>query len=231
MRKMWINKQGCLRTEEYGKRARAAQEGKVIYYLNQTRTESGYTTTYVDIWLCGAKLPTLDYLIEGCVDNRAGYENQRVADALREAFKGAKATGFTRADTSMVARAAKAAVSFQWYDQGVLDPDDRYCEPHFDFGHELPRIEGGLKLVKRIERQWRRRFPGARPFTNPEDLVEVLRRLRAVELVHWEYKYDGSAGFSGSTLLYCSAEKLSRSRRPSVHDMETVIPQGNHNGV
>jgi hypothetical protein len=193
----------------------------MLYYRCYDATECGFTTTYIDVWLCGSKLPTIEEQIEGCIDNRAGYQDQHTANKLREVFELARYNGFTRADTSMLYRAAKASVAFQHY-RGDTDPNDRYCDPWFDLGRELPRIEGGLKLVKRLQRMWNRRFPGTRPFDSPEATVEVLKRLRAVELEVLQH----ANAVPGGTRLFCSKEKVSRPPRPSVHDMQTVVPCG-----
>lgn len=198
----------------------------MLYYRCYDHTEFGFTITYVDIWLCGNKLPSIEEQIEGCIDNRAGYQDQQTADRLRELFELARDKGFTRADTSMLGRAAKATIVLQHY-RGDTDPDDRYCDPWFDLGRELPRIEGGLKLVKRLERMWKRVYPEYRPFTSPGGIVAVLKRLRAVEIELIEHVN----AVPGGIRLFCTREKVSHPRRPSVHDMETVVPGGSHDGA
>ncbi|MFQ5339994.1 MAG: hypothetical protein ACE5F6_00450 [Anaerolineae bacterium] len=191
----------------------------MLYYLCHDVTEFGFTTTYIDVWLCGSKLSTIEELIEGCIDNRADYATQHTADNLRQVFELAKEKGYTRADTSMVGCAAKATIGLQHY-QGYTDPDDRYCEPWFDLGRQLPRIKGGLKLVKRLQRMWKRVYPEYRPFTSPRGIVAVLKRLRAVKIELLEHVN----AVPGGVVLHCTREKVSRQRRPSVHDMETVAP-------
>jgi hypothetical protein len=188
----------------------------MLYYRRYVMAEYGFAITYIDVWLCGKKLPSIEEQIEGCVDNRAGYQDQQTADKLRTVFELAREQGYTRADTSMLYRAAKASIAFQHY-WGDTDPDDKYCDPWFDLGRELPRIEGGLKLVKRLQRMWTRRFPGTRPFSSPEGTVEVLRRLRAVEIERVSFE-------KADEQLFCTREKVNRPSRPSVHDMETVVP-------
>jgi hypothetical protein len=183
----------------------------MIYFMSYDKEEYGYKTTTVVVWLCGDRLPTLDYLIEGCVDNRAGYGSLLVAERLRKLFEEAKSQGYTRGETSLVTRyTAKVAFHFQHYRE---DGDSKqYCSPSLDIGSDWPRMDRSHKLVKRLERAWKNIWI-RRVFDNPQDLITVLKRLRAAPL-------DYLSWVNTSMVLYVSREKV---RKPEACNRTSAV--------
>jgi hypothetical protein len=183
----------------------------MLYYNIYDREEFGYTTTYVYVWLCGDKLPTLDHLIEGCINNWAGYGSLLVADKFRIAFEDAKAQGFTRGDTSMLYRTARVRFCFQHYKDEHPNAGLQYCDPWVEVSNEWPRLERDYGLVRRLERAWKRYIPHSRVFGTPKELIEVLKRLRAAEITLFPCR--------DSEVVYVTREKLSRPR-PRVEETD-----------
>ena len=178
----------------------------MLYYTRFTRTEDGFSTTYINVWLCGAKIPTVASQIDGCIGNKAGYRPARGAETMILCYEAARDAGFTRATSSMLGSAAFATICYLHYQPSKDgEPLEKlYCSPTLKLGDELPEIERATKLVKRLIRMERKVASDSCPLADPERVITVLKRLRAVEITMLHL--GGSC-----PSLYCTREKINKS--------------------
>jgi hypothetical protein len=122
---------------------------------------------------------------------------------MRSYYESARDRGFTHSTSSMLGSAAYATIVYLHH-QPPKDGEPQgkmYCSPTFRLGDELPEIERALKLAKRLERMERKFFPDNCPLADPERVITVLKRLRAVEIT--VLRLGGSC-----PSLYCTREKI-----------------------
>jgi hypothetical protein len=108
-----------------------------------THTDSsGYVHTVISINYCYVE--KLTDLLEGTVDNKAGYGDAESAVAIGVELQGLLDEGYkTRLTTSM--SGLNIRLSYLHYNDG-------YCEPNVSVGENFGVMENGMKFLKRLGR-------------------------------------------------------------------------------
>lgn len=168
-----------------------------LYFSRIERTEYSYLSSYIHVWDREA-LPTVESQIEGCVDNRAGYGTPEAAQRMLARYTHVQQLGYTHSDQTMtLASVAFVGVKFEHL-RHHDHPTQRYYSARYDLGDELHRIKSGLKLAERLERAERKYYPDSYRMEDADQLVAVLRRLRAKQVDVVECDSSSVVG-----LLYC----------------------------
>lgn len=149
--------------------------------------EHGYRFTEICIRQCYVN--SVQEQLDGCVDNKAGYQSLEIAQFAAAKFGKILAAGY-ESTYSPVTYGLEITIRFQHYVNRDGEADG-YCDPHFDtVGKGFSGMEKGMKFLRKLGStvEKLRAEPGDDPrkvsshtFESPERLVTALRKLKIVE--------------------------------------------------
>lgn len=150
--------------------------------------EQGYRFTEICIRQCYVN--SVQEQLDGCVDNKAGYQSLEIAQFAAAKFGKVLAAGH-ESTYSPVTYGLEITIRFQHYvnRDGVADG---YCDPNFDtVGKGFSGMEEGMKFLRKLGKtvEKLRAEPGNNPrevsshtFESPERIITALRKLKIVEI-------------------------------------------------
>lgn len=153
-------------------------------------SDNGYNFT--EIHIRESYVRSVEKQIDGCVDNKAGYQSFAIAQRQEAKFRRILAAGHVSIYDS-VHYGLEATIRFQHY----VNPEgkaDGYCDPTFDsLGRDFGAIEKGVKFLRKLGNtiEKLRTEAGSAPrkvssisFQSPERLIAALVKLKAVEITY-----------------------------------------------
>jgi hypothetical protein len=148
-----------------------------IFFRTWTGHEHGYDKTFVRVYR--SKAQSVDELIEGCIDNKAGYGDVSAAARIREQYQTVKDAGYLAiVDTPLY----EPSVTLAW----LHSTYGSYCRPHVSAGDTFESIEMGMTLLRHIAKRARKygehpniQGPGrALDIQHPEAVLKALKAMK-----------------------------------------------------
>lgn len=154
----------------------AAPKWKFAYEV-KTTTEHVYKHTHITVFARSDApiMESIDSLIEGCIDNKAGYASDEVAAQCKERYE-----AFKRQRVTAILAMGTEWLQYTWQHYG----QDQYCQVNI----KLPSQPGELAASYRVHQYlMRRMFKAAHDYRarashDPAHLLRVLANRKAVEL-------------------------------------------------
>lgn len=175
------------------------------WYLHEQYGERPYTHTRIWVYSTLANAepcpeqPLAD-MLELCVDNKAGYESQAIADRQRQRLLSLHSQGYAACvDTLWIPR-----VHLDWLHHP--DPTLRYCEAEITFSTRDRDLQRDLDFWRRFRAAVIRANEGRtyQAFQAPDAVLRALAKMRATRI------YTATAeGFGTSD--YCTRETTNES--------------------
>jgi len=145
---------------------------KKLVYRKSNRSEHGYN--YTDVHVSRVEMCTLQYAIEGCVDNKAGYGDPEVAKELEVEFRKALEQGYTH----IYQYNDNFSATYSW----MHASSGGYCECKVTESRQ--NYKGLLEAAHLWERAAKKYRPGHPPhnysFEDPSVFCDTLDKLGAI---------------------------------------------------
>jgi hypothetical protein len=114
-------------------------------------------------------------LIEGCVDNKAGYGTLEAAESLQHRYKYYMKEGFKEKFDVSLYDGIKFDLRYQHYNQG-------FCKPHLSFRKDPKCALDSAEFLSKITK---RGFPGT-----PSEFMLLLHKQRTYDIVLLDRRYN-----------------------------------------
>jgi hypothetical protein len=158
-------------------------------FLVRTYDNHGWTMT--EITVSSVDVETIEKKIDGCVDNKVGYQSAAIAAQQERKFRAIAAAGHTHVYSTHT-YGLRLTLRWQHYTRPSGERDG-YCDPVFeDLGRDFAGVERGVKFLRklgaRVEKMRAATSGGdARSVSNvsfysPERVIEALRVMKCAQI-------------------------------------------------